>query len=192
MTRRRIGTWIAGAYLAVAAFILVTFLMAPPDGLANVWIVLWTAPLSLPSFLLPLPMGFDVMVGKHGDHVGGEREAARALLAGEVDAACMIDGNSLLFAQEGTLPRGSVRVLTQTKPYDHCNFTVLDGAPEALVQRFTELLLGMRYDDPAVRPLLDLEGLKAWRPGRTSGYALLADACDRFGWLQPFLARMGA
>lgn len=104
----------------------------------------------------------------------------------------MIDGNSLLFAQEGTLPRGSVRVLTQTKPYDHCNFTVLDGAPEALVQRFTELLLGMRYDDPAVRPLLDLEGLKAWRPGRTSGYALLADACDRFGWLQPFLARMGA
>lgn len=135
---------------------------------------------------------FDVLVGKHGDHVGGERDAAKALLAGEVDAACMIDGNSLLFAQEGTLPRGSVRVLTQTRPYDHCNFTVLDGAPDALVARFTELLLGMRYDDPAVRPLLDLEGLKAWRPGRTSGYALLADACDRFGWLQPFLARMGA
>lgn len=135
---------------------------------------------------------FDVLVGKHGDHVGGERDAAKALLAGEVDAACMIDGNSLLFAQEGTLPRGSVRVLTQTQPYDHCNFTVLDGAPEALVQRFTELLLGMRYDDPAVRPLLDLEGLKAWRPGRTSGYAQLAQACDRFGWLQPFLARMGA
>lgn len=135
---------------------------------------------------------FDVLVGKHGDHVGGERDAAKALLAGEVDAACMIDGNSLLFAQEGTLPRGSVRVLTQTKPYDHCNFTVLDGAPAPLVQRFTELLMGMRYDDPAVRPLLDLEGLKAWRPGRTSGYALLEQACDRFGWLQPFLRQMGA
>jgi ABC-type phosphate/phosphonate transport system substrate-binding protein len=135
---------------------------------------------------------FDVLVGKHGDHVGGERDAAKALMAGEVDAACMIDGNSLLFAQEGTLPRGSVRVLTQTKPYDHCNFTVLDGAPAPLVQRFTELLMGMRYDDPAVRPLLDLEGLKAWRPGRTSGYALLEQACDRFGWLQPFLRQMGA
>jgi len=74
MTRRRIGTWIAGAYLAVAAFILVTFLMAPPDGLANVWIVLWTAPLSLPSFLLPLPMGFEFpyfppSLGYHGRHV---------------------------------------------------------------------------------------------------------------------------
>lgn len=134
---------------------------------------------------------FDVLVGKHGDHIGGERDAARALLAGEVDAACMIDGNHLLFTQEGTLGRGATRVLAQTAPYDHCNFTVLDGAPEPLVQRFTDLLLGMRYDDPAVRPLLDLEGLKAWRPGRTSGYAQLERACDRFGWLSPFLAHMG-
>ena len=38
---------------------------------------------------------FDVGVGLHGDHIGGEREAARALVAGEVDAACMIDGNHL-------------------------------------------------------------------------------------------------
>jgi ABC-type phosphate/phosphonate transport system substrate-binding protein len=133
---------------------------------------------------------FDVLVGKHGDHVGGERDAAKALIAGTVDAACMIDGNHLLFAQEGTLPRGSSRVLAQTAPFDHCNFTVLDGAPEPLVARFTELLLGMRYDDPSVRPLLDLEGLKAWRPGRTTGYALLERACARFGSLQPFLRSM--
>ena len=26
---------------------------------------------------------FDVLVGKHGDHIGGERDAARALMAGE-------------------------------------------------------------------------------------------------------------
>jgi ABC-type phosphate/phosphonate transport system substrate-binding protein len=135
---------------------------------------------------------FDVLVGKHGDHVGGERDAAKALLGGQVDAACMLDGNHLLFTQEGTLARGGTRVLTQTAPFDHCNFTVLDGAPQALVDRFTTLLLGMRYDDPAVRPLLDLEGLKAWRPGRTSGYAALERACDRFGWLQPFLRQMGA
>ncbi|MFN9332003.1 MAG: PhnD/SsuA/transferrin family substrate-binding protein, partial [Planctomycetota bacterium] len=135
---------------------------------------------------------FDVLVGKHGDHVGGERDAAKALMRGEVDAACMIDGNHLLFAQEGTLPRGQTRVLLQTGPYDHCNFTVLDGAPAALLQRFTDLLFGMRYDDAEVRPLLDLEGLKAWRPGRTSGYALLERGCEQFGWLQPFLRHMAA
>lgn len=135
---------------------------------------------------------FDVLVGKHGDHVGGERDAARALMAGEVDAACMIDGNHLVFTQEGTLPRAATRVLAQTGAYDHCNFTALDGAPQRLIERFTALLFSMRYDDPAVRPLLDLEGLKAWRPGRTSGYALLERACDRFGFLQPFLRHMGA
>jgi len=135
---------------------------------------------------------FDVLLGKHGDHVGGERDAARALLAGEVDAACMIDGNHLLFTHEGTLPRGATRVLAQTGTYDHCNFTVLDGAPEPLVDRFVALLLGMAYADPDVRPLLDLEGLKAWRPGRTQGYALLDAACARTGFLAPFLRRMGA
>lgn len=133
---------------------------------------------------------FDQLVGKHGDHIGGERDAAHALMAGEVDAACMIDGNHLLFTQDGSLGRGSTRVLTQTAPYDHCNFTALDDAPRALLDRFVDLLLGMRYDDPAVRPLLDLEGLKAWRPGRTSGYAALERACERCGCLVPFLRRM--
>ena len=135
---------------------------------------------------------FDVLVGKHGDHVGGERDAAKALIAGEVDAACMIDGNHLRFTNEGTLPQGKARVLTQTDAFDHCNFTVLEGAPADRIARFKELLLSMRYEDPAVRPLLDLEGLKEWRDGRTGGYALLEQSCARFGYLDPFLRHMGA
>ncbi len=130
----------------------------------------------------------EVMVGMHGDHVGGERDAARQLVSGEVDAACLIDGNHLAFSREGTFAKGATRVLTQTGPYDHCNFTVLDTVPEATCRRFTELLLGQRYDDPAVRPLLDLEGLKAWRDGRTSGYELLTAAVDHFGTVDEFLA----
>jgi ABC-type phosphate/phosphonate transport system substrate-binding protein len=130
----------------------------------------------------------DLLVGKHGDHIGGEREAVRALLAGAVDAACVIDGNHLLFAREGMLQPGAVRVLLQTAAYDHCNMTILDDAPAGLVARFRELLLAMSYDDPEARPLLDLEGLKAWRPGRTGGYALLERAVDRTGYLAPWLA----
>ncbi len=133
---------------------------------------------------------FEVGVGLHGDHIGGERDAAKALIAGEVEAACMIDGNHLLFTSEGTLPSGQTRVLSQTGTYDHCNFTVLDGC-EAPLERFTELLLGMSYDDPAVRHLLDLEGLKVWKPGRTSGYALLEAAVDRFGAIDDWLAAQG-
>ena len=50
---------------------------------------------------------FDQLVGKHGDHIGGERDAARALVRGEADAACMIDANHLAFTREGTIPSGS-------------------------------------------------------------------------------------
>lgn len=124
---------------------------------------------------------FDLQGGKHGDHIGGEREAVRALVRGEVDAACIIDSNHLLFAGEGTLPPGSTRILTRTEPYDHCNFTALAEAgaePAGPLADLRTLLLGMSYADPAVRPLFDLEGLKAWRSGRTTRYAALEEAVD--------------
>lgn len=128
---------------------------------------------------------FDVGVGLHGDHVGGERDAARALIAGEVAAACMIDGNHLLFTQEGTLPVGATRILGQTALFDHCTMTIPDRAPADLVDRFVELLLAMSYDDPRVRPLLDLEGLTQWRAGRTSGFGPLNAAVDESGFYDP-------
>jgi len=130
---------------------------------------------------------FDKMAGKHGDHIGGEREAIRALLREEVDAACIIDGNHLAFIQESTIPSGATRILAATPLYDHCNFTVLDGAPAELVDRFRALLLAMSYTNAEVRPLLDMEGLKQWLPGRTSGYEQLAAAVDRFGTIDTFV-----
>jgi ABC-type phosphate/phosphonate transport system substrate-binding protein len=126
----------------------------------------------------------DVLLGKHGDHIGGERDAVKALVAGTVDAACVIDGNRLAFAREGLLPAGYT-VIHQTPPYDHCNFTVLGDVPS----RFVELLVAMSYEDPVVRPLLDMEGLKAWLPGRTTGYAQLERAVDRFKSIEAWLAR---
>jgi ABC-type phosphate/phosphonate transport system substrate-binding protein len=135
---------------------------------------------------------FDVLRGKHGDHIGGERDAARALVRGDAEAACMIDGNHLLFSQEGVIQAGATRVLATTPKYDHCNFTVLDSAPRELIDRFRDLLLGMSYADPAVRPLLDLEGLKQWRPGRTQGYAALNEAVDRFGSVEKFVREVAA
>ena len=80
---------------------------------------------------------FDVGVGLHGDHVGGERDAAKALIAGEVDAACMLDANHLVFTHEGTLPSGSTRVLAQTSQYDHCMMTAGPSAPPAAAAKLT-------------------------------------------------------
>jgi ABC-type phosphate/phosphonate transport system substrate-binding protein len=129
---------------------------------------------------------FDIRVGLHGDHVGGEREAARSLFAADpadrADAAFMIDSNLLLFAREGVMPAGSVRVLAQTPPYDHCTMTAGPSADEALTARLGELLLGMDYGDADLRPLLDLEGLKQWLPPRLSGYDQLEQAVDEAGF----------
>lgn len=123
---------------------------------------------------------FEIGVGLHGDHVGGERDAARALAAGEVDAACMLDSNHLLFGQEGTLPAGGSRVIAQTSPFDHCNMSVTADHP--LLDRFVTLLLAMDYADPAARPLMDLEGLTRWLEGRETGYGALEAAVDRVGF----------
>jgi hypothetical protein len=50
----------------------------------------------------------------------------------------------------------------------------------------------MSYGDAAVRPLLELEGLKAWMPGRTSGYRPLAAAIESFGTVDAFAERLVA
>ena len=121
---------------------------------------------------------FDIGVGLHGDHVGGERDAARALAAGQVDASCMIDANHLAFSREGILPAGATRIVARTEPYDHCNMTVVESAPPELIGRFAHLLLTMDYADPEVRQLLDLEGLTRWLDGRITGYQELEAAVD--------------
>src|SRR5580704_3479698 len=124
----------------------------------------------------------EVMVGKHGDHVGGERDAARALAAGDADAACVLDANYPVFINEGTLDPGSTRVLATTPPFDHCNFTVRADLPEERSKAFVEILLGMSFQDPEVRSLMELEGLKQWLPARTTGYAQLEKAVHRFNF----------
>jgi ABC-type phosphate/phosphonate transport system substrate-binding protein len=130
----------------------------------------------------PTVCRFDVGVGLHGDHIGGERDAARALVAGEVDAACMIDANHLAFLKEGTLPPDATRIVAQTAPYDHCNMTVVAGRAEEACALFASLLLSMSYADAEVRPLLDLEGLTTWKKGRTNGYGPLDSAVTDSGF----------
>lgn len=128
---------------------------------------------------------FDVGVGLHGDHVGGERDAMVALRDGEVAAATVLDANIVTFGREGTIAPGSVRVLAETPAFDHCNMTIGPAADPAAAARFTELLLSMSYADPEARPLLDLEGLTQWLPGRTELYADLDRAVDEADFYGP-------
>lgn len=69
-------------------------------------------------------------------------------------------------------------MLAETAPFDHCNVTVGPAAAGELVERFHALLMAMSYDDPEVRPLMELEGLTEWRDGRVEGYRNLEAAVD--------------
>jgi ABC-type phosphate/phosphonate transport system substrate-binding protein len=127
----------------------------------------------------------EVMVGKHGDHVGGERDGAKALVGGRADAACVLDANYTAFINEGTLDPGTTRVLATTPPFDHCNFTVRPHMTDEQVKPFLNELLAMSFQDPEVRVFMELEGLKQWLPGRTSGYPQLESAVRRFHFYDP-------
>lgn len=123
---------------------------------------------------------FDLLVGKHGDHVGGELEAFRCLSRGEVAASAMIDLNWQRWTQDGTIDPNEFSVLATTDRFDHCVFTVRRDFPVDLEKRWLDVLFSMSYDNPKHREMMDMEGLKQWLPARTSGFGALADAVKTF------------
>jgi phosphonate transport system substrate-binding protein len=124
----------------------------------------------------------DVLVGKHGDHVGGEMDALARLKRGEADATAMLDLNWDAWQQDGTIDPAAFAIVARTPQFDHCVFTVREGLPRDVEQAWLDALFAMRYDEPSHREMMDLEGLKAWLPGRTTGFDALSAsvAAERF------------
>lgn len=132
--------------------------------------------------------GFDVLVGKHGDHVGGERDAFECVRRGEADACAMLDLNWDAWTKDGTIDADQFAVVAETDRFDHCVFTARQDLAPAAERRWLDALFAMRYDNPAHREMMDLEGLKAWLPGRTTGFGPLAAAVAS----EHFFARPGS
>lgn len=121
---------------------------------------------------------FDVLVGMHGDHVGGELEALRCLQRGEVAACAMLDLNWETWTGDGTIDSGKFKIVAETDRFDHCVFTVRQDLDVEAERQWLDALFSMRYDVPEHREMMDLEGLKAWLPGRTTGFVALTAAVD--------------
>jgi ABC-type phosphate/phosphonate transport system substrate-binding protein len=122
---------------------------------------------------------FDLGVGMHGDHIGGELEAFRCLQRDEAAASCLIDLNWKSWTADGTIDPTRFRIISTTGNYDHCVFTVKSDFPAERQKCFLEALMAMDYANPKHREMMDLEGLKRWEPGRISGFQLLTAACIR-------------
>ncbi|HYT75681.1 MAG TPA: PhnD/SsuA/transferrin family substrate-binding protein, partial [Vicinamibacterales bacterium] len=125
---------------------------------------------------------FDVLVGKHGDHVGGERDAFECVRSGEAAACAMLDLNWNGWTKDGTIDADRFAIVGGTDRFDHCVFTVRQDLDAAAERRWLDALFAMQYDNAAHKEMMDLEGLKAWLPGRTSGFGPLsaAVASERF------------
>jgi ABC-type phosphate/phosphonate transport system substrate-binding protein len=108
----------------------------------------------------------------------------QALQSGASDAAALLDLNWDAWTADGSIDPTRLVVLESTPPFDHCNFTALSAFPEERARRWTETLFRMRYEEPAHREMMDLEGLKAWLPGRTTGYAALEEAVHETGFFE--------
>jgi phosphonate transport system substrate-binding protein len=128
---------------------------------------------------------FDVLVGKHGDHVGGERAALACLAAGDADACAMLDLNWITWTSDGTINPDTFRILARTDPFDHCVFTVRRNFSAELEKNWLDVLFSMSYANPKHREMMDLEGLKQWLPGRTIGFGPLAEAVATQDFFEP-------
>jgi len=121
---------------------------------------------------------FDVLVGMHGDHVGGERDAFECLRTGGADGCAMLDLNWEAWTKDGTIDPAAFAIVGETDRFDHCVFTVRQDLDPAGERRWLDALFAMQYENPAHREMMDLEGLKAWLPGRTTGFGPLNAAVE--------------
>jgi ABC-type phosphate/phosphonate transport system substrate-binding protein len=121
---------------------------------------------------------FDVLVGKHGDHIGGELDAFKCLASGKAAASTMLDLNWKTWTADGTINANEFSILATTDHFDHCVFAVRKDFSHEARDKWLQVLFSMSYENPKHREMMDMEGLKAWVPGRTSGFGILTRAVE--------------
>ena len=126
---------------------------------------------------------FDVLVGKHGDHVGGELDAFRCLERGEADASTVLDLKWKGWTRDGTADPARWRDPRHHRPLRPLRLhrARRTSSPSAR-QRWLDALFSMSYDNPDHRKMMDMEGLRQWLPGRTTGFGPLSEAVERQGF----------
>ena len=119
---------------------------------------------------------FNTDLGKHGDTGDSELHVVRAVAEGEADAGALSAAYFSAFRAESVPAVADLEVVWRSPEYYHCNFTVLDSLDREVCERWSKALLAMDYDNPSLRPAMDLEGVRRWYPGDREGYASLQTA----------------
>jgi phosphonate transport system substrate-binding protein len=122
---------------------------------------------------------FDTDLGKHGDTGDSELHVIRAVAEGDADVGAVSEACFSAFRAAGVPEVVELEVTWRSPLYYHCNFTALEVLDPNVAERWTEALLAMDYDDPTLRPAMDLEGVRRWHVGKDDGYASLRAAMGR-------------
>ncbi|QEH61522.1 PhnD/SsuA/transferrin family substrate-binding protein [Spiroplasma chinense] len=125
---------------------------------------------------------FNIGVGLHGDHVGGEEDALKSLVNKEIDASVTTEGNFENWITDGTFDKDKFNVVHRTGLYDHCIFTTREGFDQELKSEWEKVLYLMDYSNPEHKEMMDLEGLKKWVAGREEYFEQLENAIDYLGY----------
>jgi phosphonate transport system substrate-binding protein len=126
---------------------------------------------------------FDTDLGKHGDTGDSEIRVVEAVAAGDADAGALGDATWAALRTDGHPAVGELEVAWRSPAYYHCNFTALPPLDESRAERWRCALLAMDYDDPTLRPAMDLEGVKQWLAADKEGYVDLTVAMTEQGYL---------
>lgn len=124
---------------------------------------------------------FDKDVGKHGDTGSSELDVLAAVGSRQADAGFVGMSTWARLLVEGRIDGTRLASVWTSPGFHHCNFSVLPDFPAERERAFLAPLFAMTYDDPRARHIMDLEGLKAWVPGRVEGYASLQAAMQQQG-----------
>jgi ABC-type phosphate/phosphonate transport system substrate-binding protein len=111
-------------------------------------------------------------VGKHGDTGRSELDALREVLEDRADAAAIGVNTWEAIGREALMP-GGLEAFWESPTYSHCNFTALPSLPTERTDQWLGRLMAMDWDNPEHRPILEMEGLRAWVEPRLDGYESL-------------------
>ena len=109
-------------------------------------------------------LSFETDPGKHGDTGASELDVLKALHEGRADAGTVGDLIWVTEQAAGHIDSSKVKVLWTTPGFDHCMFDALASLAPEKKEAFQRGLFAMKWENPAHRRLLELEGLREWLP----------------------------
>jgi phosphonate transport system substrate-binding protein len=118
---------------------------------------------------------------RKSDTKNDERDVVERVNSGEFDAGAVSQRVMETMAEDGTLPRDSVRIFWSSPGYSHCCFTSQTSLDPTLAAEIESAFLSVTADDPVGKAVLEGEACDRFVPGTDIGWELIEKAAEAEG-----------